>query len=53
VSARAALTPRLSGETPAPLSSRYAPIDARYMAGGHYAWKALKAPVKVFEPTPT
>jgi superoxide dismutase, Fe-Mn family len=24
-------------------------FDARYMTGGHYAWKALKAPVKQFE----
>ena len=24
-------------------------IDARYMSGGHYAWKALKGPVKLFE----
>jgi len=24
-------------------------FDARYMAGGHYAWKAIKGPVKRFE----
>jgi superoxide dismutase, Fe-Mn family len=24
-------------------------FDARYMAGGHFAWKALKAPVRAFE----
>jgi len=24
-------------------------FDARYMAGGHYAWKAIKGPVKLFE----
>jgi len=29
---------------------RKAGFDARYMAGGHYAWKAIKAPVKLFEP---
>ncbi len=28
---------------------RPAGYDARYMAGGHYAWKALKAPVALFE----
>jgi len=28
---------------------RKAGFDARYMAGGHYAWKALKGPVKLFE----
>ena len=27
---------------------RKAGFDARYMAGGHYAWKALKGPVKLF-----
>jgi Fe-Mn family superoxide dismutase len=30
---------------------RNAGFDARYMAGGHYAWKAAKAPVKPFDPT--
>jgi superoxide dismutase, Fe-Mn family len=29
---------------------RKAGFDARYMAGGHYAWKATKGPVKLFEP---
>lgn len=24
-------------------------FDARYMAGGHFAWKAIKGPVKLFE----
>jgi superoxide dismutase, Fe-Mn family len=28
---------------------REAGFDARYMAGGHYAWKAIKGPVKLFE----
>lgn len=28
---------------------RKAGFDARYMAGGHYAWKALKGPVKLFQ----
>jgi len=28
---------------------RNAGFDARYMAGGHYAWKALRGPVKLFE----
>jgi superoxide dismutase, Fe-Mn family len=28
---------------------RKAGFDARYMAGGHYAWKALKGPVKLIE----
>lgn len=28
---------------------RKAGFDARYMAGGHYAWKAIKAPVKLFQ----
>jgi superoxide dismutase, Fe-Mn family len=28
---------------------RRAGFDARYMAGGHYAWKATKGPVKLFE----
>jgi superoxide dismutase, Fe-Mn family len=27
---------------------RKAGFDARYMAGGHYAWKAVKGPVKLF-----
>ena len=27
---------------------RDAGFDARYMAGGHYAWKAIKGPVKLF-----
>ena len=30
---------------------RKAGFDARYMAGGHYGWKAAKGPVKLFEPT--
>src|SRR5438128_9793690 len=29
---------------------RSAGFDARYMAGGHYAWKAAKGPVKPFDP---
>jgi Fe-Mn family superoxide dismutase len=28
---------------------RKAGFDARYMAGGHYAWKAIKGPVKLLE----
>jgi len=28
---------------------RNAGFDARYMAGGHYAWKAIKGPVKLFK----
>jgi Fe-Mn family superoxide dismutase len=32
------------------LTLRKAGFDARYMAGGHYAWKATKGPVKLFEP---
>lgn len=28
---------------------RKAGFDARYMVGGHYAWKAIKGPVKLFE----
>jgi superoxide dismutase, Fe-Mn family len=28
---------------------RNAGFDARYMAGGHYAWKAIKGPVKLME----
>jgi superoxide dismutase, Fe-Mn family len=28
---------------------RKAGFDARYMAGGHYAWKALKGPMKLME----
>jgi Fe-Mn family superoxide dismutase len=28
---------------------RKAGFDARYMAGGHYAWKAIKGDVKLFE----
>jgi Fe-Mn family superoxide dismutase len=28
---------------------RKAGFDARYMAGGHYAWKAIKGPVKLFQ----
>jgi Fe-Mn family superoxide dismutase len=28
---------------------RKAGFDARYMAGGHFAWKALKGPVRLFE----
>src|SRR4029077_3943828 len=31
---------------------RKAGFDARYMAGGHFAWKAIKGPVKLFESTP-
>ena len=30
-------------------AQKEAGFDARYMAGGHYAWKALKAPVRAFE----
>lgn len=29
---------------------RKAGFDARYMAGGHYGWKAAKGPVKLFDP---
>jgi Fe-Mn family superoxide dismutase len=29
---------------------RKAGFDARYMAGGHYAWKATQGPVKPFDP---
>lgn len=29
---------------------RKAGFDASYMAGGHYAWKAAKGPVKLFDP---
>jgi superoxide dismutase, Fe-Mn family len=29
---------------------RKAGFDARFMAGGHYAWKAAKGPVKPFDP---
>jgi Fe-Mn family superoxide dismutase len=28
---------------------RKAGFDARYMKGGHYAWKAAKGPVKMFD----
>ena len=28
---------------------REAGFDARFMAGGHFAWKAIKGPVKLFE----
>ena len=28
---------------------RRAGFDARYMAGGHSAWKAIKGPVKLFD----
>jgi superoxide dismutase, Fe-Mn family len=28
---------------------REAGFDARYMAGGHYAWKAIRGPVKLFD----
>jgi Fe-Mn family superoxide dismutase len=31
------------------ITLRNAGFDARYMAGGHYAWKAIKGPVKLFE----
>jgi Fe-Mn family superoxide dismutase len=30
---------------------RKAGFDARYMAGGHFAWKAIKGPVKLFDTT--
>lgn len=30
---------------------RKAGFDARYMAGGHFAWKAIKGPIKLFEST--
>jgi superoxide dismutase, Fe-Mn family len=33
----------------AAVTLRKAGFDARYMAGGHYAWKALKGPVKLFQ----
>jgi Fe-Mn family superoxide dismutase len=29
---------------------RKAGFDARFMAGGHYAWKAAKGPVQLFDP---
>lgn len=29
---------------------RNAGFDARYMAGGHYAWKAVNGPVELFDP---
>ena len=32
-------------------SLRKAGFDARYLAGGHFAWKAIKGPVKLFEST--
>ena len=28
---------------------RKAGFDARYMSGGHFAWKAINGPVKLFE----
>jgi Fe-Mn family superoxide dismutase len=28
---------------------RKAGFDARYMAGGHYAWKAIRGPIKLFQ----
>jgi superoxide dismutase, Fe-Mn family len=31
------------------ITLRKAGFDARYMAGGHYAWKAIKGPVKLFQ----
>jgi Fe-Mn family superoxide dismutase len=31
---------------------RKAGFDARYMTGGHYAWKALKGPMKLIESQP-
>ncbi len=31
------------------ITLRNAGFDARYMAGGHYAWKAIKGPLKLFE----
>ena len=31
------------------ITLRKAGFDARYMAGGHYAWKALKGPVKLLQ----
>jgi Fe-Mn family superoxide dismutase len=33
----------------AAVTLRKAGFDARYMAGGHFAWKAIKGPVKLFE----
>ena len=30
---------------------RQAGFDARYMAGGHFAWKAAKGPMRLFDPT--
>jgi Fe-Mn family superoxide dismutase len=32
------------------MTLRKAGFDARYMAGGHYAWKAMKGPVKLLAP---
>jgi Fe-Mn family superoxide dismutase len=32
------------------ITLRKAGFDARYMAGGHYAWKAAKGPIKLFDP---
>lgn len=31
------------------ITLREAGFDARYMAGGHYAWKAIKGPVKLLQ----
>ncbi len=31
------------------ITLRKAGFDARYIAGGHFAWKAIKGPVKLFE----
>jgi len=31
------------------ITLRKAGFDARYMAGGHYAWKAIKGPVKLLQ----
>ncbi len=31
------------------IALRKAGFDARYMAGGHYAWKAIKGPVKLLQ----
>jgi Fe-Mn family superoxide dismutase len=37
----------IGGETAATL--RNAPFNAQYMAGGHYAWMAIRGPVKLLE----
>jgi Fe-Mn family superoxide dismutase len=37
----------IGGETAATL--RNAPFNAQYVAGGHYAWMAIRGPVKLLE----